>query len=232
MFQPGVKDRAQPNQFFAGLNKGVFTVAYEPNLQWLLPAKNVLVLPTAQNCTCPTTNNVTTKTEILELSKEFLATGFQAADLLQKETKSGLPKLSKTERARLRELMERAKGRSVRTFAQIQHTLTSSIQDTSINCPTPQIGCATVDDGPLLNSIRNRYYLALNSIRRIAARASFLESGQTLKYRALVTRGTALSKQALDALNKVQRFRTVCSESSTLQSPAQASAVAAKKRRK
>ncbi len=219
MFRPGAKDRAQPAQFFSGLNKGVFTVPYEPDLQWLLPGKKADVSLSTTKCDCPVTDNVQIKKEVIELSRDFLAVGYQSADTLQNESRTGLHKVNKEQRARLRELMGRSKERSVNAFAQIQHILTSSIQDSSINCPIVPNGCSTVDDGPLLDSIRARYFIALNSIRRISARASFLGSGQTKKHRKLVKRGTALSSQALQALNKVQRFRTVCSSAKVAPTP-------------
>ncbi len=225
MFRPGAKDRAQPAQFFSGLNKGVFTVPYEPGLQWSLPGKTVNVSLAAQNCDCPVTDNIQIKKDVIELSRDFLAVGYQAADTLQKETKTGLHKLTKTGKTRLRELMSRSKDRSVNAFAQIQHILTSSIQDSSINCPIVPTGCATIDDGPLLDSIRARYFIALNSIRRISARASFLGSGQTKKYRKLVKRGTALSGRALAALNKVQRLRTVCNSVANTPTPTRAPSI-------
>jgi hypothetical protein len=231
LFTPGASDRSQPNRFFIGLNKSAFSVPYESALSWKLPGYSLDLSQSVKECECSTTDNTQAKTQILSLAADFLAVAYEAAETLERASKDRVKALNREERGRLKELLQRSRERAVAEFKQIELTLISHIPKTSTACPQVLDGCRTVDDLPVIQSIRNRYYVIQSMINRLIARAGFITEQDTRRFKDIRKRAEISAKKAFESLNTIQRFRTVCGNSADVQVTAPAD-VPPKKRRK
>jgi ribosomal protein L7/L12 len=213
-FSPGKTDRGQPSQFFAGLNKAAFSAMVESGVTWSLPGTSSTLSEKTPQCACTTTSNETSKVEILTLSKELLELAYKAADTLDRASRQSMNKLDKEERNRLKDLLNRSGKRMIDTFAEIEVTLSTQIPKSSTACAELQADCRIVDDGPAIDSIRQRYDLIVSMINRLTTRAGFIEENDTRRYREMRKKAANIAEQAVTVLTQVPRFREVCGESS------------------
>jgi hypothetical protein len=214
-FIPGAVDRSQPNRFFSGLNKGAFYVPAEEGLTWRLSGTSVTVSKTKPSCACPETSNKVVRDGVLSLAEDLFAVGYETSTKLKRASGARMSHRDPQIRNRSKVLLARAQGRWAQLLAELRSLLDKGLPSVTLSCPVAPMGCTTVDDGYLIQQIRERYYRALIMIRRQAARAGMLESSDTRKYQTISTRASSCAAKAFDSLNTVQRFRTDCSKLSS-----------------
>lgn len=209
MFVPGKGDRGQPDKFFAGLNRGAFTLPLSDILEWKLPGASASASPKANVCICPSTDNTTSKDRILKFSQELGALVYEAADQIEQASKARFTGASADAKKRLREGIQRSKKRAAEAALEAQE-FNSSLPIVSRSCPEVPVGCRQVDDGATLEKLRKYHYDTLALIKRMNARSEFIERGRTKRNEEIVRRANKIFKRGLAEINKIPRFRTVC----------------------
>ena len=214
-FVPGKVDRAQPDKFFAGLNRGAFSLPLNEILEWKLAGTSASASPKVNVCTCPSTNNTTSKEMILKFSQELGVLVYEVADQIEQASKARFAGAPADVKKRLREGIQRTRRRAAEAALQAQD-LSSSLPILSRSCPDVPVGCRQVDDGATLEKLRKYHYDTLALIKRMNARSDFIERGRTKRNEEIVRRATKLFKRGLSEINRIPRFRTVCKENGTL----------------
>jgi hypothetical protein len=178
-------------------------------LEWKLPGTSASASPKVNVCTCPSTNNTTSKERIVKFSQELGALVYEAADQIELASKARFAGASADVKKRLREGIQRSRKRAAEAALQVQD-LSSSLPILSRSCPDVPVGCRQVDDGATLEKLRKYHYDTLALIKRMNARSDFIERGRTKRNEEIVRRATKLFKRGLTEINKIPRFRTVC----------------------
>jgi len=208
-FVPGKADRSQPQEFFAGLNRGALSLPFGSALEWKLPGASSSVSPQSEVCKCPTSSNTVTKDRVLKSSEELGMLVYEAAERLEAVSKKRLRDANPARRERIRVSVERAKRRAAESVMTVRVQV-SKVPVTSKSCPDVPPGCKRVDDGPLIRKLQGHYYETLAALQRLNNRAKFLEGEDAPSYKRSMKRGEELAKEGLEDLRKVPRFRIVC----------------------
>ena len=208
-FVPGKPVRAQPSEFFSGLNRGALSVPFRSAIEWKLPGSSSKVSPLSEVCSCPTSSNAITKNRVLKTSEELGSLVFEAAERLEAVSHARLRGASPRAREKLRQRVARAKEKAAAAMLFVRDQV-SKFPVTTKSCPDVPPGCKRVDDGPTIRKLRDHYHETLSLLKRINSRVRFVQGEDAPSYKRSMKRGEALAKEGLENLRKVPRFRIVC----------------------
>jgi hypothetical protein len=204
-FSPAPSDVGQPTEYLAGLVPGAFEVVVPDSgtggklLKWQLGTKTVELSGTTPVCTgeCIETAVGGTTAKLDEVAVKLSELSQKAAAFLE----STAPKEA-TDSAR-------SAARAAR-YSERAKTLLLEFPVIIRNCPAAPKTCSTVDRGPTIARLRGLYAEAVNSVKRITARAYFRKTGKTNRNDPLVKQAIELEKVGNAELNKLPRFATEC----------------------
>jgi hypothetical protein len=209
-FSPGVENRGQPTQFFAGMNKSAFEIALASDTETLTYSLNGttvaldLSVPACDGqCTDTPTGAVTG--ELDRIAGELSDVMNRAAELLA----SARANLTRAQIQRNRKDAERAK-RKAAEYEQLANSLTIQFPAVVKTCPTAPPLCVSVDRGPTLDALRSLYANQCNSIKRTVARAYWRNTDRTKRNDKLVKQGKVLAAAGVVKIEELPRVAVEC----------------------
>ena len=210
-FTPGEPNRQQPESFVAGRVNASTKVELEGEVTWMLAEETAKVSPNTDVCNCPKAKNSDAKEKLRKISQDLGELGFVAATRLEDASEERLSGATRSGRERLKAAIKRSKERASVQVLDVR-SFTDKLPSESRTCVQQPNGCKLVDDGPTIDAVRTRYYDTLLNIKRVLARASFLDEASKDRNAKLSDQAEGLVAQGVEVLNSIPRFRTDCSQ--------------------
>ena len=207
-FVPTPADRGQPNSFFPGRNRGVFTASFKTELAWTLSGQTATVNAATPVCPggCIDTATSEIKGALDQVALDLATLTKQSADILAASARQSLGRAAASRAATD---AQRAKRRAD-LFVEEANSLTVDFPAVTKTCPNAPQFCKTVDRFDTIEALKGLYANQRNAIKRIIARSNFRKTKTTKRDEQIVNQAKGLENQGLLALGRMPRFATEC----------------------